>query len=126
FELAHEGRKPIIAVCGLSFKPDIDDLRESPALEIAVALQEEIDAQVMFVEPNIEELPPRLSAARLMDIAVAREEADILLVLVGHRSFQYLADTPLRPNQSIIDVVGLLANKRTALQDKALLNAIEG
>ncbi|MFK3668235.1 UDP-N-acetyl-D-mannosamine dehydrogenase [Ochrobactrum teleogrylli] len=126
FELAHEGRKPIIAVCGLSFKPDIDDLRESPALEITVALQEEFGAQVMVVEPNIEELPPRLSAARLVDIAVAREEADILLVLVGHRSFQYLADTPLRPNQSVIDVVGLLANKRTALHDKALLNAIEG
>lgn len=126
FELAHPGGKPKIAVCGLSFKPDIDDLRESPALEIAMALQEEFGAQVTAVEPNIEKLPARLSAIRLVDIAGAVEEADILLVLVGHRSFQCLAEADLRPNQHIIDVAGLLANKRAALHNKTFLNTIEG
>lgn len=122
----HNGRKPVIAVCGLSFKPDIDDLRESPALEIAIALYKEFGEQLIVVEPNIEKLPPRLPKARLVDIPVAVEEADILLVLVAHRSFQFLAEQSLRDDQQIIDVVGLLANQRTAKPRKARQNAVEG
>lgn len=126
FTLAHEGRKPIIAVCGLSFKPDIDDLRESPALEIAIELHEEFGDQVIIVEPNIEKLPPRLSTVRLVNIVTAADEADILLVLVGHRSFQILAEKSLRCDQHIIDVVGLLANQRVLAPAKVLETALEG
>lgn len=79
---ATTGKKPKIACLGLAFKPDIDDLRESPALEIVEALFGQ-GFDVAAVEPNIEShvfLP-------LMKLSEAIEEADIVAVLVKHRVF---------------------------------------
>ncbi|MCZ2299239.1 MAG: UDP-N-acetyl-D-mannosamine dehydrogenase [Chitinophagales bacterium] len=81
FELNNK-RKPVIACMGLAFKPDIDDLRESPAVEIAHHLLTE-EVKVVCVEPNIEghkTLP-------LVTLEYATENADIICYLVKHSRF---------------------------------------
>ncbi len=79
---ARTGRKPTIACLGLAFKPDIDDLRESPALHVARALKAQ-NYNVVAVEPNIDsnaDFP-------LLTTEQALEQADVLAVLVKHRQF---------------------------------------
>lgn len=76
-----DGRKPTIACMGLAFKPDIDDLRESPALFIAESLNSSID--VLVVEPNIE------SQQNLKLVSVEEaHKADIKVYLVKHKQFK--------------------------------------
>ncbi len=82
---------PVIAALGLAFKPDIDDLRESPARRITAALADEFPrARVLAVEPNISRLPNDLANRRnveLVDLATA-STADVVVLLVDHREFR--------------------------------------
>lgn len=80
--------QPKIACLGLAFKPDIDDLRESPALDIVARLANE-KYQILAVEPNIKELPLRLQDKNVSLVCLnqALEEADIVVILVKHREF---------------------------------------
>lgn len=80
-----------IACYGLAFKPDIDDLRESPALDITKKLAELHQGQVMAVEPNIESLPNHLNFLDLVQIHQA-EDSDIKVLLVDHKEFKQLSD----------------------------------
>lgn len=89
-----------VACYGLAFKPDIDDLRESPALEITKKLAEQ-GLNILAIEPNIDKLPGKLPAnVELIDFN-QRENADIHLILVDHKKFKenslnnlkYLVDT---------------------------------
>jgi UDP-N-acetyl-D-mannosaminuronic acid dehydrogenase len=79
-----------IACFGLTFKPDIDDLRESPALEITVALAKKYPGQVVAVEPNIEIIPAELCVENvvLADYEKSFEQADVLVLLVDHAEFK--------------------------------------
>lgn len=78
-----------IACFGLSFKPDIDDLRESPALEIVSILEKSHPGDIFAVEPNIFNLPKSLSTrVKLVDIDTALRQANIVVLLVGHKSFK--------------------------------------
>ncbi|MCV3422591.1 UDP-N-acetyl-D-mannosamine dehydrogenase [Campylobacter lari] len=82
--------QPKIACLGLAFKPDIDDLRESPALDIVIKLANERDNQILAVEPNIKQLPLKLqdkTNIELVSLTQALDEADIVVVLVKHREF---------------------------------------
>ena len=79
---ARSGKKPLVACLGLAFKPDIDDLRESPALHIAEALKK-AEYDVVAVEPNIESHPD----FTLCTLDEALEKADVIAVLVKHRQF---------------------------------------
>jgi UDP-N-acetyl-D-mannosaminuronic acid dehydrogenase len=92
-----------IACYGLTFKPNIDDLRESPAVAIAEALNTRHAGPILAVEPNISTLPAGLRGVRLVDEATARAEADIHVMLVDHREFQ---DSP-PPGGHIIDTRGV-------------------
>jgi UDP-N-acetyl-D-mannosaminuronic acid dehydrogenase len=98
-----------VACLGLAFKPDIDDLRESPATAITekVAL---LGCQVMAVEPNIESLPSKLSASNLaltpLDVAIIN--ADVVCVLVKHRLFIDHVAT-IKKHVKPIDAVGLFS-----------------
>ena len=82
--------KPTVALLGLAFKPNIDDLRESPAVNIAKKMIGADNAEILLVEPNIGELPEKLSAGRLVALEAAVEQADILVVLVAHNEFEGL------------------------------------
>jgi UDP-N-acetyl-D-mannosaminuronic acid dehydrogenase len=95
-----------VAVLGLAFKPNIDDLRESPALHIAEHLARQTRLQLRFVEPNIQELPRTLQAGSLADVDSALRQSDVVVVLVGHREF---ADLQSRlSGQAVVDAVGVL------------------
>ena len=80
--------QPKIACLGLAFKPDIDDLRESPALDIVARLANE-KYQILAVEPNIKELPLRLQDKNVSLVCLnqALEEADVVVILVKHKEF---------------------------------------
>ena len=99
FELKNK-RKPIVAIMGLAFKPNIDDLRESPAKYIAQkVMQMELDG-LLIVEPNIAEHP----VFKLTDYLVAYEKADIVAFLVAHNEFKTL---PWRDDKVILDFCGI-------------------
>ena len=107
------GKAPSVAVLGLAFKPDIDDLRESPAVGIAEALRGVHGEKLIIVEPHIRALPAALAGCRMMMFDAALAEADVVVVLVQHRAFANLAHVQLRRGAQIVDVVGLLADVRT-------------
>lgn len=81
---------PKIACLGLAFKPDIDDLRESPALDIVIKLASENASQILVVEPNIKQLPLKLqdkTNIELVSLEQALDKADVIVILVKHREF---------------------------------------
>ena len=100
FELQN-GRKPKIAIMGLAFKPNIDDLRESPAKYITQkVLQNDSNGEYFIVEPNIE----THSALKLTDYKKAVEKADIIVFLVAHKEF---TNIKLTNKQVILDFCGV-------------------
>jgi UDP-N-acetyl-D-mannosaminuronic acid dehydrogenase len=101
--------KAKVACLGLAFKPDIDDLRESPAVEITKQVAR-LGCQVLAVEPNIEALPQKLAQPGLAHAALddALATADVVCVLVKHRPFIEAVDA-IRQVDLKIDAVGLLA-----------------
>jgi UDP-N-acetyl-D-mannosaminuronic acid dehydrogenase len=93
---------PKIACLGLAFKPDIDDLRESPALDITLNLAQK-GYNILAVEPNIHQLPSKLNSLENMELTtlhVALNQADLVVVLVKHKDF-YGIDT----RKKILDFV---------------------
>ncbi|NKY09738.1 UDP-N-acetyl-D-mannosamine dehydrogenase [Cellulomonas hominis] len=91
-EKAERFKEPRIAVLGLAFKPDIDDLRESPAVRIVTELAERLPhAMFDVVEPNVCELPAELADRAniaLADLEPAVRAADIVALLVDHTQFR--------------------------------------
>ncbi len=103
--LAERFRAPRVACLGLSYKPDIDDLRESPALEVVRRLHEAGDCELLVVEPHLERSP--IEGLELQPAERALRAADIIVILVAHRAFRRLpSDLFIGP--SVIDTVGLL------------------
>ncbi len=101
FELKR-GRKPAIAIMGLAFKPNIDDLRESPAKYIAQkVLQNANNEEYYIVEPNIE----THSVFKLTNYKVAVDKADIIVFLVGHKEFKNLE---INKNKVVLDFCGII------------------
>lgn len=92
-----------LACFGLAFKPDIDDLRESPAVNITKKLKDCGLYKIVVVEPNIEKMPDDLSDIEILNINDAVEKADILIMLVDHQQFKTFV-----PNgKTIIDTRGI-------------------
>lgn len=95
-----------IACLGLSFKPDIDDLRESPAIKIASALSQKYQNQVISIEPHIKELPPKYQS---MGITLGKLDealnADIIVPLVKHKMFVKLDFS--QNSDKLVDYIGL-------------------
>lgn len=101
-----------VACLGLAFKPDIDDLRKSPALEITRAFGQ-LGCQVLAVEPHIKALPADLSDLPIVltDLQQALDQADLICILVRHSAF---AGVPARlpATARLLDTVGLCAARR--------------
>src|SRR5690606_2625510 len=76
-----------VACYGLAFKPDIDDLRESPALEITKKLADQ-GLNILAIEPNINELPMKLKGLVKLSSLEEANDTDIKVVLVGHKEFK--------------------------------------
>lgn len=99
FELEHH-RKPWVALMGLAFKPNIDDLRESPAKSIVnKVMQGSNNAQILVVEPNV----PEHNVFKLTGYKEAYEKADIVAFLVNHREF---AQLDYRDDVKVMDFCG--------------------
>jgi UDP-N-acetyl-D-mannosaminuronic acid dehydrogenase len=77
-----------IAIYGITFKADIDDLRESPALEIAINIARQHAGPLFIVEPNLENLPKDLCGAQSVDFKTATAKGDVHIMLVGHKEFK--------------------------------------
>lgn len=94
-----------IACLGLAFKPDIDDLRESPALKITEKLAEKYSGQILAVEPNVETLPAKLveKNIQLISLDEALNNADVIVLLVDHREFKAVQS---KPNAVVVDTKG--------------------
>lgn len=107
--VARRFKEPVIACLGLAFKANIDDLRESPALEITQKLAERFSGQVVAVEPNIRTLPEALEGkVRLYEMNDALAEADVIVILVDHAQFK-LVDPVRLQAKVVIDTRGVLA-----------------
>lgn len=90
--LAQSGKRAsdvTIACFGLAFKPDIDDLCESPAVGITEMIAQWHSGTTLAVEPTVTALPPRLTGlVTLTELPPPLREADVLLMLVDHRAFR--------------------------------------
>ena len=100
FELKNH-RKPIVAMMGLAFKPDIDDLRESPAKQIVSKVMQSCNnADILVVEPNVKSH----NVFKLTDYKEAYEKADIVVFLTAHKPFKCL---PWSDDKVILDFCGI-------------------
>jgi len=100
FELKNH-RKPTIAMMGLAFKPDIDDLRESPAKYITTKVMQSCNnADILVVEPNVKEH----NVFKLTDYREAYDRADIVVFLTAHTPFKVL---PWCDDKVILDFCGI-------------------
>jgi UDP-N-acetyl-D-mannosaminuronic acid dehydrogenase len=79
-----------IACLGLAYKANIDDLRESPAVDITLSLMKKDFEKILIVEPNIQALPEKFSQSNvsLVSLEYALKEADLLILLVDHQPFK--------------------------------------
>ena len=100
FELKHN-RKPVVAMMGLAFKPNIDDLRESPAKQIVAKVMYGCNnADILVVEPNVESH----KVFKLTNYKEAYDKADIVVMLTAHDEFKTL---PWRDDKVIMDFCGI-------------------
>ncbi|WP_205957092.1 MULTISPECIES: UDP-N-acetyl-D-mannosamine dehydrogenase [Pantoea] len=96
-----------IACFGLAFKPNIDDLRESPAMEVAHLIADWHQGRTWVTEPHIEQIPERLEAqATLVSTEQALQQADILVMLVDHQAFRAI-DAAHVTQQWVVDTKGV-------------------
>ncbi|MEI7176674.1 UDP-N-acetyl-D-mannosamine dehydrogenase [Pectobacterium carotovorum] len=96
-----------VACFGLAFKPDIDDLRESPAVGITSMIAQWNTGVTLAVEPNVKHLPSVLAGqVKLVDTSSALKEADVLVMLVDHRQFKAVNPEDVK-QQWVIDTKGV-------------------
>ncbi|MFP6730089.1 MAG: UDP-N-acetyl-D-mannosamine dehydrogenase [Alphaproteobacteria bacterium] len=103
---ANDMDAPVIACLGLAYKADIDDLRQSPAMDVVRLLAKAKAGQILCVEPHIETLPAELEGATLSSLDDALDKADIVVLLVDHKDFKLVARDRLSEKQ-VFDARGI-------------------
>lgn len=111
-ERATRLRSPVIACLGLAFKANIDDLRESPAMEVVLGLSEALpEAELLVAEPHIDQLPDALAGhdrAALVGAEEAIDRADVVVMLVDHAAFRSINRRSLQ-GRSVFDTRGFFS-----------------
>ncbi len=108
-ERAERFKHPVVACLGLTYKPDVDDLRESPAVKIVLDLAGGGRERILVADPNLSGLPPPLAElpnVSFSDTLAAVREADIVAVLVAHSPFRRIPREELM-RRVVIDATGL-------------------
>lgn len=98
-----------IACLGLSYKADIDDLRESPSVQVVRALSSILDNEILVVEPHVDQLPPQLKTVenvQLVELGPALEKAGCIALLTDHKAFSSISPEQLE-GKSLIDTRGV-------------------
>lgn len=108
---ADQFKKPVIACLGIAFKADIDDLRESPALQIVESISEKEIGELLIVEPNITNdfMPSSLltEGVEKCTLGNALERANIIVILVDHKEFKFLSKSEIA-SKVVIDTRGVI------------------
>ncbi|EPJ45704.1 MAG: NDP-N-acetyl-D-galactosaminuronic acid dehydrogenase [Osedax symbiont Rs1] len=106
---ADQFKRPVIACLGLAFKADIDDLRESPALQIVKELAVLNIGKILAVEPNVQVIPESLIQAGVEQVILesALDVANVIVVLVDHKEFK-AADRTQLAAKVVIDTRGIV------------------
>jgi UDP-N-acetyl-D-mannosaminuronic acid dehydrogenase len=100
---------PVVASLGLTYKADVDDTRESPAVEIVAALGARLKSEILVVDPHLSALPEQLAALpslRITNLDEALTAAQIVVLLVDHREFRGI-DRSRLSDKVIVDTRGL-------------------
>ncbi|MDB5570148.1 MAG: UDP-N-acetyl-D-mannosamine dehydrogenase [Hyphomicrobiales bacterium] len=108
---AERFKSPVVGCYGLAYKPDVEDLRESPSLQIVRWLASHKDLSLVVCEPMIERLPDDLREAgnvKLASMDETREQSDIVAFLVAHRAFRAFHRNQFL-NKIVVDAAGLLS-----------------
>jgi UDP-N-acetyl-D-mannosaminuronic acid dehydrogenase len=108
-DAAKKHSEPTIACLGLAYKANIDDLRESPAIEIVRLLSDSKAGKILVVEPNIDTLPDELSSfeqTSLCELSNALDQSDIIVLLVDHSPFLAVNRARLE-DKTIFDTRGI-------------------
>jgi UDP-N-acetyl-D-mannosaminuronic acid dehydrogenase len=101
--------QPVIACFGLAFKPDIDDLRESPAVEVVNSIAKRNLGKILVVEPHVDRLPAALAKFECIQLATSEEairSSNIIVMLVSHKAF-YDIPVEFLEQKSVIDTRGV-------------------
>lgn len=108
-EAAAAIENPVVACLGLAFKPDVDDLRESPAMEIVHLLAQQKIARLLVVEPHVSQLPTAfhgMENVEFVPLAEALQRSSIVAMLVNHREFYGITQQQLA-GKHVIDTRGV-------------------
>lgn len=108
-QIAKSYDNPVIACLGLTFKANVSDLRESPALEITKVIAEQNFGRLFIAEPFITSLPKSLAKfenLQLVGLEEALQKADIIILLVDHHAFREV-DRSLLQKKIVIDTRGI-------------------
>jgi UDP-N-acetyl-D-mannosaminuronic acid dehydrogenase len=108
-ERAERFKHPVVACLGLTYKPDVDDLRESPAVAIVAQLARGGPERILVADPNLRALPQELaefSNVALCETIAAVRQADIVAILVAHSPFRRISQEELL-RRVVIDATGL-------------------
>jgi UDP-N-acetyl-D-mannosaminuronic acid dehydrogenase len=108
-ERAERFKHPVVACLGLTYKPDVDDLRESPAVAIVAQLARDGPERILVADPNLRALPQELaefSNVALCETIAAVRQADIVAILVAHSPFRRIPQEELL-RRVVIDATGL-------------------
>ncbi|MCL4361734.1 nucleotide sugar dehydrogenase [Candidatus Dependentiae bacterium] len=102
----NNNKKPNVIICGVSYKPDIDDLRESPALRITQEIDKQKNCKLFVCEPNVSKNVLENFGLNSIDLKLVFEHADILVCLVGHKQFKLCKDEFIKFNK-FLDFCGI-------------------